>query len=139
MAIRTTQDKVKGVLLSNYNRRADLTPFIRSFSKVIDKAIENATANDETIDSDTALEMETWGAAWAYCLSDPMYTSKSTMSASGSFTTKAGDGLKANPFGEMVLLLDDTGWVEAAISGNVASIMWGGKTESEALSWEDRN
>lgn len=130
---RTTQEKVKAILGDDYDGRRDLTAFIRPANILINKAVALAAANEETITSATATEAEGWVAAGLYIRSDRIFTSKNTLSASGSFFIEKNENPYLKTAGEM----DDT--ILAVLSGTVVEAKWLGKLESEQLTYAERN
>lgn len=141
MAVRTDSDSILAILLTNYDsvNNPALTAFISIATKIVDRVVRCAAAKGITLDDDTLLQIETLLAAHFYLLSDPMYTSKSTLSASGSFHGQTGKGLEATVFGPQALLLDESGCLNAIMKGARASLSWLGKTDDEKLSYEERN
>ncbi len=132
MAYRTTSTKVQSILGRNYDGCADLTPHIQTANSVVSKAVSKAAANGESIDTTTAALMEMWLSAYFYTVTDPIYTSKSTLSANGSWA------VDREMYKKAAMELDDTGWLQAIISKTVAGIMWGGKTAAEAIPFRER-
>lgn len=113
MAVRTNSGAVQGVLAAggDYNGLTPLTPYIETATVVIDRLAAYA-AEIETTVTDAELELlERWLAAWAYCMSDKPYSSRSTLGASGSFHGQTGKGLEANLYGQTAKRLDPTGYL----------------------------
>lgn len=113
MSVRTAPSKVKDVLISGkqYDSRTnpDLTRFIAWASKVVDWVVSKDT--DGVLDSDTAIELETWLAAHAYAAADQLLQSKSTMGASGNFQGQTGKYFESTYYGQYALSMDPTGWL----------------------------
>lgn len=134
MANRTTADKVRSILGRNYMSGANLDPHIATANAIVSNAVSKATADGATISTANAALMEMWISAWCYTLMDPMYVSKSTLSASGTFSIDK-DG---NQYRKAAIALDDTGWLEAVLDGSYAGAFWLGKTAAEELSFNER-
>ncbi len=135
---RTTAKGVRDVLGRNYDsvNSPTLNPMIDVANLIISKL--RTLAADQSVTYTTAeLEMmERYVAAQRYCDQDPLYTSRSTLSASGSFQkldNEVGD------FAKTACSLDQTGILKALLLSNVAGGAWVGKTETEQLSYDDRN
>jgi hypothetical protein len=131
MAVRTTAGAVRAVLMSNVVADANLTPFIDAASSTVDAVKARASAKGTPLSFATLELIERWLAAHYYTRSDPLYTSKRTGDASGSFQERS--------YLEVAQALDTTGSLAAILSGKRATMAWLGKTESEALSYEERN
>ena len=132
MAYRTNADKVKAVLGGDYDGRRDLTFAIRSANIVITRAATLATDCGESIAAATLAEAETWVAAGHYIRSDRIYTSRSTLGASGSFKVEG-----ENPYLTTAKDLDP--YIAAVLDNAVADVDWLGKPESERLTYDERN
>ena len=113
---RTTSDAVSGLLGDDYAAGRSLTAFIASAGRLVDRVAACATARGLTLSADDAADLETWLAAHLYQQSDPGYTSKSTVSASGSFKGETGTGLRSTNYGATALALDPTGGCLAAVT-----------------------
>ncbi len=69
--------------------------------------------------------IERWLAAHYYCAMDPVYMSKSTGGASGSFQRKAGDGtFETTEYGRMACSLDYSGATAAVGKRQFAYGIW---------------
>ncbi len=109
MAIRTTSDSVKGLLLHNYDviNNPSLTPFIATASVLVDR-ISTAGLADTTL-----LELlERWLAAHYYAVSDPAYKQDQRDSSSGTYEGQTGYGLMSTRYGQQALALDTTGTLQ---------------------------
>lgn len=135
MAVRTNSTNVRRCLARDYDQAnlPDLTLDVRSASYVIDDVVAQAAEDGVTFASARALDCETWLACWFYTARDPMYSSRSTLSASGSFLRGKDEYL------ERAKALDPTGTLESFLRGNVARLNWGGKTQSEQIDYVDRD
>lgn len=114
---RTTPAKVQGVLKAggDYNERkpVDLTPYIETVNLVVTDLVAYGAAMDPavTVDADRAEVIERWLAAWAHCMSNKTYKSRSQLGSSATFDGETGKGLEANNYGQMALRLDPTGFL----------------------------
>lgn len=133
MANDTNKDRVREILGRNYDGCSELKQFVQTANAVVDQAVTKASAEGESIAASTQTLMKTWMAAYYYTKMDPTYKSKSTLGASGSFNSSPDDYLKG------ATDLDPSGWLEAIVKKSVAGAVWVGKTESEQLTWEERN
>lgn len=146
MPIRTDADAVKAVLAPggdyDLKRSPSLTPFMTVAAKFVDRLVVAAAEGGYTLEADDPELIERYLAAWAYCNSDRIYTSRSTQGASGSFSLpQAEAGLNSNPYGTMAKMLDPTGLLPAIVSA-VDTIYcggdWLGKPTSQQTNYEDR-
>lgn len=136
----TTATLVKGMLGPMYSPKLALTSPIRTAGVIMTRVLACAARKGVTIDSATADEMETALAAHVYQLMDPGYTSRSTLSASGSFEGRTDKRLEGTKFGQLALTLDPSGCLELVNNpAKQASVTWLGKPSSEAKTHEQRN
>lgn len=130
---RTTEQAVADLLGEDYASDRRLTPFVRAGNiKTTDLSVKAAAAG-RTIGAATLVEIETWVSAYFYTLSDPVYTSKSTGKASGSFLRKE------NPYLTGAIALDPSGMLAGILSNQTASATWGGKPPSEQTDYVFRS
>lgn len=142
---RTTDVLVKKVLAPGRDydtvNNPSLQPFIEAASSVVDDVVTCATRKGKTLTS-TKLELiERWLAAHLYQMSDEGYTSRSTMSASGSFQGQTGMYLEATMYGQTAITLDPTGCLVAIAKGArpTARAFWAGKRPSEQTDYDARD
>ena len=132
---RTTAEAVKLLLAANYDSDAatNLTPFIDSASSIVDDVVECVSDLSLTALSSTKLELiERWIAAYLYTQSDPLYTSRSTASASGAF--------QEHSFLKGAIALDPSGCVKCCVEGAVtAGLNWLGLPVSDQTDYIDRD
>lgn len=133
---RTTVQLVKALLLDNYGALRDRTlpslqPFIDTATVIIDRVATCAVSRGKTLTT-TELELiERWLACHYYTKSDPLYTSRSTEGASGSFVQRS--------FLDGATDLDFSGCLKAIMSGRKARVSWGGKSVKEQVDYYTRN
>lgn len=141
---RTSSDAVKALMRysvtgTDYDGSTDLAPFIATASAHVDDISAYATRNELEITA-TRLELiERWLTAWAYCMSDRTYASRSTGGKSGSFHGRTDMGFNANFYGQTAVSLDTTGFLAAQGKGQRGSLVWAGKRHSERINHDQRN
>lgn len=136
---RTSSDEVQQALGANYAAGRNLAIFIRMAEKIIDQLEACADRKGITVDTETKALLATLMAAHFYQSSDPGYTSRSTSAASGSFKGQWGKRFELTDYGQNAMAMDPSGCLAAMNVGNRASMFWGGKTESERLTYDERN
>lgn len=138
---RTTEALVRERLGRDYNGYGNLKIPIQLSNSLVTRAIEKAASSDGvSVSTDDARYLENELACHFYCVSDRVYTSRSTLSASGAWAFQAGKGLDATPYGQSAKSFDPTGgWIEAIADGMEVDVSWLGKRADEQLSWTDRN
>lgn len=142
--MRTSINAVKAVFRStvegtDYDGTTDLTPFIETASSIVDDVATCATLKGRPL-TDTKLELiERWLSAWAYCMSDRPYSSRSTGGASGSFQGQTAMHFDANYYGQMAISLDSSGCLYSMGKGMEVGITHLGKVPSERIPYEHRS
>lgn len=142
MAIRTDEDKVKDVLMSDYGPKSDgnlppLDPFIRIANLMTTRAYTCSVTNGVALSTDELVEIETWLAAHFYVCSDQVAQSRSEAGASMSFGGTLGEGLMSSKYGQTALIIDASGCLKKL--GKRAVGMWLGTANRAGVSWTDRN
>lgn len=139
--IRTTAELVKGVLLSEYDskRNPSLDPFMLIASKMVDRVAACAAEDDVPLDAEEKELLERLLAAHAYQSSDPGYSSRSTMGASGSFNQQTGMGLEGTRYGQLAMTADPSGCLALMNSKKRAEGFWLGKPTQDQLDYDQRN
>lgn len=135
---RTTPSQVQGVLADNYDAEAgtDLTPFVDAASAVVGRVATCATRKGITLSS-TELELiERWLAAHFYTKADPVYQSRATAGASGSFVRNPRE---PEPYRDVAISMDYSGCLKAILDRQVAWVSWLGKPPSEQTDYESRD
>lgn len=143
---RTTSGLVIGILGRNYDSDPedglppDLSPFMATATVIVDRVATCATAKGFTLSS-TELELiERWLTAHFYCVNDPLYTSRSTQGASGSFQTgQVLEGFGATEYGRQAIAMDYSGCLKNISLKQRASMSWLGKPPSEQIPYRQRD
>jgi hypothetical protein len=132
--MRTSSGAVKGILLRDYDGKADLTPFIATASAMVDQVVYYAQRKViPFFHSATLLELiERWLAAHYYACSDQPFSQKSTEGASGGFQGKTADFIQGTKYGQTALRLDVSGVLEALDRRKVAGGFWAGTKHGES-------
>lgn len=136
MSFRTTEKLVREVLLQNYDcgSNPSLVPSIRAANVITTRLVARAVAAGYAHTTDERGLVETWLSAYFYSKSDPLYVSKSTGGASGTFL------LPENPFLLGAKELDGSGLLAAVMDGKrQARAAWLGKRPSEQTDYSDRD
>jgi len=127
MAIRTTADLVKGVLLADYDtvNSPDLGPFIYSASFIVDDLVLIGGQRNPVVSFSTAKQeiLERWSGAYFYSLSDKPYASTSVEGASATFLVNKTD---PNPYYSGAVNLDTSGILKMLLDRKTATIFWPG-------------
>lgn len=125
---RTTVIAVKNLLLDNYDKVSnpppDLTGFIDSASALVDQVVSSATSRGITLTTTLLEIIERWLAAHYYAQADPLYMSKSTQGASGSFMGQSALGLDSTRYGQQAKRLDISGSLAAFDLNARADLLW---------------
>ena len=141
MAIRTSDNAVKGILVDDYDSDRDdppsLDPYIETAAAIVDRLAAAAPAL-----SAHELELiERWLAAHCYTCMDQTYVSRSTNGGSGTFRGQNGEGLRGSNYGRMALNIDYTGTLMSLDKGGNSQRIeanWLGKTPNEAIPYWER-
>lgn len=147
MAFRTSTTLVQAVLGDNYGAKVDgtlpdLTIFISMAGPLIDRVVTMALSKLTPITLTTTEQeiLERLMAAHFYCLSDPVYTSRSTQGASGNFQTGTPDeGFGATEYGRQAMAFDYSGCLKQLSLKRRAAAAWLGKPPSQQIPYVDRD
>ena len=131
MASRTTSGAVAGVLGGNHDGSTLLTPYMDSANPIVTRTAACATGKGITLSAIELELIERWLAAYFYTIMDPLYTSKNTADAGGSFNPRS--------YLEAAYAIDYSGCLKAIIERKTAGMMWLGKPPSEQLPYEQRD
>jgi hypothetical protein len=123
---RTTAIAVKNILLDNYDtlKNPDLTGFIDTASALVDESVNFATERGITLSTTLQERIEAWLAAHYYAQADPLYMSKSTQGASGSFQGQSAMGLEGTRYGQQAKRLDISGGLSSFDNNARATVLW---------------
>jgi hypothetical protein len=135
MSNRTTASKVEAILGRNYIPNVDLSPYIDVANAVISRMNTCAVSKGYTLTTSELALIETWYAAWVYTDMDPLYRSKSTGGASGSFESDP----KSKRYLRQAIALDPSGCLAGIVSGHTAGAVWLGKVPSERIPYNQRD
>ncbi len=121
MALRTTDTLVKAVLApgKEYDlvNNPDLTPHMTAanvmVNRVVKMAVDRGIPLDDSGVGSEAEVIERWLSAHFYQQSDRGYTSRSTLSGSGSFQGSATMGLESTFYGQSAMRMDASGMLSA--------------------------
>lgn len=140
--MRTTSVLVKGILGDNYDTlvNPDLTPAITAANMVMNRVATMASTKGMAL-STTELELiERWLSAHFYCVNDPLYTSRSTQGASGSFQVgQAIEGFGSTEYGRQAMAMDYSGCLKVMSTKQRAVMTWLGKPPSAQIRYNQRN
>lgn len=136
---RTNSSNVANILLDNYDGTTVLDRFIDTAASLTNKVSTNDTASE--LDAADLELIERYLAAHFYCLADPLYASKSTGGASGSFQGQTGMGLDFTPYGQTAKRLDVTGYLARLDMPTrpKAGSIWLGKAPSNQIPYVNRD
>lgn len=129
-------DSLKKLLGRNYDCAVDLTPYVRRAAAAISRISACAVSKGTPLTTTELALIEETLAAHYYTKTDPVYSSRSTAGASGSFVR---DPKNPEPYKSMLLEMDPSGCVAEFLTSVTAEAYWGGKPANEQLSWDDRN
>lgn len=121
--MRTNATAVKAILVYNYDfkRNPDLTGFMDSASNIVDRVVSDAVVVGVAVTDVQAELIERWLSAYFYCKMDPLYTTKSTQGASGSFVTSTSLEAEQERYKRGAIELDPSGCLHAILNRNVAT------------------
>lgn len=134
---RTTQLAVENLLLRDYDsrRHPSLAPYIDSATVVVDRVVTCATDKGVTLTTAEKELIERWLAAFFYTRSDPIYQSKGTDGANGSFVQ---DPVDPERYRMGAIAVDYSGCLAGILKGQRAGAVWLGKNPSDQTAYEDR-
>lgn len=142
MAVRTTSSDVQSLLEDGGNYDAvnspSLTKYILMASKIVDRVFTCANNKGITLDTDELELIERNLAAHYYTRSDPMYSSRSTAGASGSFVRPQGDAA-GESYKQNAIELDYSGCLKAIFNRSNVRFGWLGKRPSDQIPYDQRD
>jgi hypothetical protein len=138
---RTTTTQVEGILGINMIPGSDLRPWVETAAIFVNNVVACAAKKGITLPAATLEMIERWMAASYYTRMDPLYTSKSTLGGSGSFSRRHPGGRAGDEddYADAAADLDPSGCTSAILRRARASGTWLGKTKAEALTFDQRN
>jgi len=137
---RVSADDVKKILLLDYDtaRSPDLAPFIARADRMVDRVVACAIENEDPMSDDEAADISAYLAAHLYCVSDRIYTSRSTDNASGSVAGSYGMGLDSTPYGQQAKMIDPSNCLSRNTGQKVGGF-WAGTPIDLQKDAEDAN
>jgi hypothetical protein len=133
---RTSSAAVQLILGQNYDGSSDLSGFLLTAGAMVDVLAARDTAG---VLNATLLErIEAFLTAHYYAHSDQLKQGESVGRASVQYQGQTAMGFRSTQYGQSALELDISGEL-SALGKKQPKMMWLGKTDSEAQSYEDRN
>lgn len=139
MAIRTDSASVQAVLLDNYDGSSDLTTFIGSASRIVDRVVACATRKGVTLDSDEQKDVETYVAAYLYFgnSGQQLVQDETTEKASVKFADRK---QVSEGYLSRAKMIDASGCLSGIIAGKTGPRMeWLGKPPSSQIPYTQRD
>jgi hypothetical protein len=118
---RTNVTQVQRLLAYNYDGRADLQTYVDSASVIVDRAVNLAAERGVSLLATEQELMERWLACHLYTKMDPLYASKSTAGASGSFVASKNEPER---YKEGACNIDYSGALRIILNRQVARAFW---------------
>lgn len=146
MAVRTTADAVKAILLDHYDT-AD-SPSLVSFIEIASALVDDVDTcdTDGTLSTTRLEQIERYLAAHLYLLADQAAKAEETGEAKIQYQGKTDEvGIKGTQYGQTALTLDSTGCLadqdDSSLQGGKPTIgaTWIGKPKSSQIDYEDRD
>lgn len=140
MAIRTTSELVAGII--EVDEEIPLDPFILAANiltdRVRDVAVEENLLKDgesgELTREDKLEKIERWLSAHFYTTRDPRAKQEQAGKVGATYQSETDLMLLNSHYGQVAIMLDETGTLKAISEGNslsrIATIKWGGKEYS---------
>lgn len=130
---RTTPTLVQALLGGDYGPLSDgslpdLNQYITGASLFVDRVVTCAQKKGIPLTSDETEYVERCIAAHFYQSSDPAYKQKATSSASGGFFGQDGKLIQATRYGQLAIMADTSGCVNALGMRQNAGAFWGGSS-----------
>lgn len=132
--MRTSERAVAEILGENYDGCSKLRPYMSSANVMVTRMNTCATARGYTLTTEELELIERWLSAHFYTKMDPVYTSKSTLSASGSFMRG-----ELEPYKDAAMALDPSGCLKGQLDQKIARGFWAGKVPSEQIPYDQRD
>lgn len=135
---RTTDTLVRGI--AEVDEDIDLTPFIATASRLIDKVVAPNTTDDLT-------DLESWLSAHFYHVLSPQSNVDQVGSTGGTvrqqYDSKVDLALNVTKYGQQAMVLDTTGslaaWNQSITKGGARrmKVVYLGKSADDMLEYED--
>lgn len=140
---RTTSTLVQGILISDYDKKTDLTPYIDSASTIIDRVLTCATRKGISLSSTELELMERWLSAHAYTQMDRLRKKQEIHAGPGKsvgeYQGQWGMYLDSTSYGQFAQSLDASGCLAALGKQKRASLYWLGLPVSQQTDYEERD
>lgn len=133
---RTSSAAVQAILGRNYDGTTDLSGFLSTAAAVVDWLESKDT--DGVLNATLKERIEAFLTAHYYAHADQLKQAESVGRSSVTYQGQTGMGFKSTQYGQSALELDVSGNL-SVIGKKQPKMVWLGKTNSEALSYEDRN
>jgi len=143
MAVRTKEKDVIDLLGDNYGLKADgSAPVMRGFmltaNSLVNQMLTCASRKGVTVSVSDQEIIERMLSAHMYMMSDKAYQSRTTAGRSGTFQGQTGMRLEATDYGQQAMVVDPSGCLENINKRQKAGGAWLGKTNAEALDYDQR-
>ena len=124
----------------NNGKGISLEPFIKTATVIVDRVVTMAGRKGITLSAAELERIECLLAAHFYCLTDALYTQRSTQSASGGFQRAQPDkGFCSTDYGQQAVAMDYSYCLANLNSQQRAGFGWLGKPASAQVPIDDRN
>lgn len=135
MAIRTTEEAVKGILEVLEDDAVDLTPFIETANNIVDQVCLDSDYSDATLEL-----IERWCSAHFYCIRVPRTTAERVRGIEEVYQGRTYTGFRHTSYGQQAMLIDTDGNLKKLDDNSFrkirGSVSWVGKTPVEAAEEE---
>lgn len=134
---RTNSTNVQAVLLDNYDGSTDLTTFINTASRMVDRVVTCATRKSVTITAEELVDIESYLAAGLYFgkSGQQLVVEEQTEKARVKFRENVSQG-----YFDMAKMIDPSGCLAAILSGNKQPrLEWLGKPSSTQTPYYQRD
>lgn len=128
---RTTATLVQSLLGADYGplpsgSLPDLNQYIAGATLFINRVVTCSQTKGIPLTPDEAEYCERCVSAHYYQMSDPAYKARNTSSASGTFFGQDGKGMEATRYGQLAIMADTSGCLNALAKRQTAGAFWGG-------------
>lgn len=126
---RVKESEVEKII--DWDSSVSLGPFIQHATVIVTRVEACAIKKGKSLTSSELVEVEKWLAAYYYTFRDSRYTEKKTGDASGKFEIIS--------YKQAAIDSDPSGCLREYFEGKKVGLLWAGKTETEQISYVDRN